>query len=102
MKSILIALAATLGAGVAAAAQPADGHTAYRVTVLGDTSVAHTASAPAAAVSSDAAYQRFITGAPLASAERRGAMTTSSYDAYRRTVLGESLADAGVARTGRS
>jgi hypothetical protein len=94
MKTIIVSLATVLAAGVAAA-QPADGLTAYRSTVLGDTSVATTGSTRVAAVSSDAAYRRFITGAPLAQAEQRNATQTSGYEAYRRTVLGQSLADAG-------
>lgn len=101
MKTIIVTLATVLAAGVAAA-QPTDSYTTYRSTVLGDTSVAAADSARIAAPSPEAAYRRFIAGAPQAETERRDQTQTSGYDAYRRTVLGQSLAEAGVSRGAKS
>jgi hypothetical protein len=92
MKNSLIALAAILAAGAAAAAQPTDGETAYRITVLGETRLATTDTVPA--VDANTAYQRFIAGTPQVSSPARPAR--SSAEAYRRTVLG--MAEATQAR----
>jgi hypothetical protein len=92
MKTRLIALAALLAAGAASAAQPTDGETAYRITVLGETRLATTDNVPA--VDGATAYQRFITGTPQVSSPAR--MARPSEEAYRRTVLG--LAEATQAR----
>jgi hypothetical protein len=101
MKTIIVSLATVLAAGVAAA-QPADSLTVYRSTVLGDTSVATTDSTRIVAPNAEAAYRRFIAGAPLVQAEQRDSTQTSGYDAYRRTVLGHTLAEAAISRGAKS
>jgi hypothetical protein len=97
MKTIIVSLATVLAAGVAAA-QPTDGYTTYRSTVLGDTQLAAPDSARIAAPSAEAAHRRFIAGALQADSEPRDLSQTSGYDAYRRTVLGHTLADAASLR----